>query len=242
MMMGSFVSPADSSKVAIPPSSIPNTDTPKEGFTFKCDTSASSEASPSRDEGAASSCRFSTATQAPLSSCGSALHRPRRFLARSCRSRQPSSIATSHDLIKPLISSSDDDDHVVGGRQRAPVCATSGRYTSVASHTHPPGGRLKSSRPQTRITDLVQSIESQLLKRSARPPSGAVNTVSEGAYRKQSGEKLQASLLNSGDQRIATELVGATRTAASSTGAAGKGQRPLLKDHIDDDESMEEVS
>ncbi|KAL1487438.1 hypothetical protein MTO96_046545, partial [Rhipicephalus appendiculatus] len=113
--------------------------------------------------------------------------RPRRFLARSVRSRQPSSIATSHDLIKPLISSSDDDDCIVGGRQRAPACATSSRYSSVASKTHPPAGRPKSSRPQTRITDLVQSIESQLLKRSAIPPMGAVNTVSEGAHRKESG-------------------------------------------------------
>nr|XP_054923333.1 cilium assembly protein DZIP1L-like isoform X5 [Dermacentor andersoni] len=236
------VNSLNSSKVAIPPSSIPNSDTPKESFAFKCQTPASSEASPSRGEGVASSCRFSTATPAPLSSSGSGAQRPRRFLARSCRSRQPSSIATSHDLIKPLISSSDDDEGVVGVRQRNLAGATSSRYPSVASKTHPPPGRLRSSRPQTRITDLVQSIESQLLKRSARPPMGAVNTVSEGAHRKESEQKVEAAVLNSGDQRIATDLVGAARPAVSSSGAERKGRPPVLKDYIDDEESMEEVS
>ncbi|XP_049519359.1 uncharacterized protein LOC119445555 isoform X4 [Dermacentor silvarum] len=236
------VNSRNSSKVAIPPSSIPNSDTPKDSFTFKCQTSASSEASPSRGEGVASSCRFSTATPAPLSSCGSGVQRPRRFLARSCRSRQPSSIATSHDIIKPLISSSDDDEGVVCGRQRTSAGATSSRYPSVASKTHPPSGRLRSSRPQTRITDLVQSIESQLLNRSARPPLGAVNTVSESASRKESEQKVETAVLNSGDQRIATDLVGAAKPAASSSGAERKGRPPVLKDYIDDDESMEEVS
>ncbi|KAL1479384.1 hypothetical protein MTO96_051884 [Rhipicephalus appendiculatus] len=86
--------------------------------------------------------------------------------------------------------SSDDDDCIVGGRQRAPACATSSRYSSAASKTHPPFGRPKSSRPQTRITDLVQSIESQLLNRSPRPPLGAVNTANEGSHRKESGVRI----------------------------------------------------
>ncbi|XP_075744301.1 uncharacterized protein LOC119176186 [Rhipicephalus microplus] len=181
------VNSPSSSKVAIPPSNIPNTDTPKEGFAFnRCETPTSSAASPSRGEGPVSSGRFS-ATPAPLSSCSSGQRRPRRFLARPVRSRQPSSIATSRDLIKPLISSSDDDDCIVGGRQRTPTCATSSRYSSAASKTHPPAGRAKLSLPQTRITDLVQSIESQLLNRSTRPPMGAVNTVGEGAHLKKSG-------------------------------------------------------
>ncbi|KAH7956803.1 hypothetical protein HPB52_012797 [Rhipicephalus sanguineus] len=200
------VNSRNSSKVAIPPSSIPNTDTPKEGFAFN------SAASPSRGEGPVSSCRYSTATPAPLSSCSSGLHRPRRFLARSGRSRQPSSIATSHDIIKPLISSSDDDDCIVGGRQRAPACATSSRYSSVASKTHPPAGRPKSSRPQTRITDLVQSIESQLLNRSARPPMGAVNYRQRGC------------------------------PPQGVRGADRKGLPSLLSDCLDDDESLEELS
>ncbi|KAL1470175.1 hypothetical protein MTO96_040605, partial [Rhipicephalus appendiculatus] len=55
-------------------------------------------------------------------------------------------------------------------------------------------------------------------------------------------EKVEASVLNSGDQRIATDLVGTARTATSSTGADEKGRPCLLRDCVDDDESLEEVS
>ncbi|KAL3223236.1 hypothetical protein MRX96_027654 [Rhipicephalus microplus] len=239
------VNSPSSSKVAIPPSSIPNTDTPKEGFAFnRCETPASSAASPSRGEGPVSSGRFS-ATPAPLSSCSSGQRRPRRFLARAsplssaffdrhvARSDQAShlqnmlmysEIKDGRDTIsRPGVQygcsrymsefrectsrccmSSDDDDCIVGSRKRTPTCATSSRYSSAASKTHPPAGRAKLSLPQTRITDLVQSIESQLLNRSTRPPMGAINTVGEGAHIKKSGEKVETAVLNAGDQRLAT--------------------------------------
>ncbi|CAN7985344.1 unnamed protein product, partial [Ixodes hexagonus] len=91
---------------------------------------------------------------------------PRNFLVRNSKQRQGNSRGLAN-LTKPLTSSEDEDfpeRRQSGAKSRGPM-----------SHK---GGGVQ-SRPPTRITDLVQTIESQLLRRSTRPPMGAVDTVKE---------------------------------------------------------------
>ncbi|EEC03347.1 hypothetical protein IscW_ISCW017389 [Ixodes scapularis] len=57
------------------------------------------------------------------------------------------------------------------------------------------GGKVQ-SRPPTRITDLVQTIESQLQKRLSKPPLGSVNTVKDVV------QVEDVPSLNAGDQRL----------------------------------------
>lgn len=71
------------------------------------------------------------------------------------------------------------------------------------------------SRPQSRFTSLVQTIESQLLNRSTRPPMGSVNTVMEVIQTE------APPILYAGDQKVSLPAVpkNADQGATPSSGA-----------------------
>lgn len=203
----------NTSRAAIASSTAANSETPKDsGPPSKFPSPNSSEAG--RRSLPASSGRFDAS---PASA--DSFTQPRRFLVRSGRSRQSSSVATSHDLIKPLISSDDDE-----GAQRGL------------------GGAASSKSSRTRISDLVHTIESQLLKRSARPPPlGAVNTLVNKSRHRMAAQGLEPAIPNAGDQR---------RDTASESGTKGGGvllrggpfRGEASSAHTDDEVSMDEVN
>lgn len=166
------------SRAAIASSTAANSETPKDSCLSKLPSPCSSEAgdTPSVPAAASSGC-----FDAPSPAANGFAQPSRRFLVGS---RQPSFISTSHDLIKPLISSDDD-----GGVQREAGGAAASPGTSS---------------PPSRISDLVHTIESQLLKRPARPPpTGAVSTLRNKSRNAMTAAQcLEPAILNAGDARL----------------------------------------
>ncbi|XP_064459934.1 cilium assembly protein DZIP1-like isoform X2 [Ornithodoros turicata] len=135
---------------------------------------------------------------------------------------------TSPEITKPLISSDDDEDC------KAPEET---RINRAPSSRGPREKFEAKSRPPTRISDLVQSIESQLLKRTSRPPKGSVDLVEF----KEAGPKS----LHAGDQHSLHPLIKKDDVPVTpSPGGATKDRASLSQNYSDDDdaESLDEVN
>lgn len=141
------------------------------------------------------------------------------------KSKPPAQQLLSPEFTKPLISSDEDEENQGQNKAVARLVAANCRK--------PPEAR---SRPPTRISDLVQSIESQLLKRTSRPPTGSIDTV-------EFKEVVPVSL-HAGDHRIQLPLLKkAGRGVTPSSGAATKGGSSPSQNYSDDDDvSLEEVN
>ncbi|XP_040076331.2 uncharacterized protein LOC8026690 [Ixodes scapularis] len=100
------------------------------------------------------------------------------------------------------------------------------------------GGKVQ-SRPPTRITDLVQTIESQLQKRQLQKrPLGSVNTVKDVV------QVEDVPSLNAGDQRLPVLILPkrVDNMATPSSGVGTRRETSPSQNYSEEDLSLEELS
>ncbi|CAN7986311.1 unnamed protein product [Ixodes pacificus] len=150
---------------------------------------------------------------------------PRHFLVKGRRHRQGSSRGSAK-LSKPHTFSEGED----SPDERQSV----GKGFGSTSHE---GGEVR-SRPPTRITNLVQTIESQLQKRLSKPPLGSVNTIKDVVR----VEDVQS--LNAGDQRLPVLILPkrVDNMATPSSGAGTRRETSPSQNYSEEDFSLEELS